>query len=86
MAKSYMPVGFRDVEDRVKIHQILLEKFRRPLHNRVCVARPGVDLAAGKSYIDLRPGVANDELRLLETKPIGEQTPEGSRAQGQILT
>jgi hypothetical protein len=55
------------------------------LHNRVCVARPGVDLAAGKSYIDLRPGVANDELRLLETKPIGEQDARGVKSPGSNL-
>src|SRR5262245_37320029 len=73
MAELRMLVALGNLHDRMKVHRAFFQPFAVPLDDGVGAGRPGVDLAAHQSRIELRTSIGSDEPRLFKTKNVSEQ-------------
>src|SRR5580765_7910792 len=68
-----MAIVFRDLNDRMIIHEPLLHVVGGSLQDRVRNIRARVELSPIHCEIELRPGIARDKLRILKAEYPGKE-------------
>src|SRR4030095_12822655 len=68
-------IPFRSFHDRMNVHEIFVEPLLVALEERIGAGGSRVDLTTLQSRVELGAPIGSDELGIIKTEQVSEQTP-----------